>query len=284
MTQRIPRSTGWPTREVVSIPVSNLWLGHLAAAVPGLRCGWKPQPQVLKLLLMLTLSLTLLHVSGCATLKLPSFKAEKHVKASAKNPVSKAVCIWQPAEGVGLDELPSRGFAGQIVFLTANSPTPVEVEGNVTIFLFDDRGTPEERSRPLHVFRFVDGSWQTHLRSTAWGPTYQLFIPYVRKGAHRAACSLVVQIDPPDSRRVTSALANIVLSGSESFRDGTSAPFFPQHNRFPAGRVHAGGPAVQGDDSRVVPASGESPHAPGSREPQFESFSIPYDFQRANAR
>jgi hypothetical protein len=229
----------------------------------------------------LTLSITLLHVSGCATLKLPSFKTEKHVKASAKNPVSQAVCIWQPAEGVGLDELPSRGFAGQIVFLTADSPTPVEVEGNVTIYLFDDQGTPEERSRPLHVFRFVDGSWRTHMRSTAWGPTYQLFIPYVRKGAHRAACSLVVQIDPPEGRRVTSALANIVLSGSES------APFFPEHDRFPAGRVHAGGPAVHGDASRVVPASGESPlspHARSSQAPKFESFSIPYDFHRANAR
>lgn len=242
--------------------------------------------------LLLTLSATLLHVAGCATMKLPMFKTEKHVKADARNPVTQAVCMWQPAEGRGLDELPGRGFAGQIVFLTAKSPTPVEVEGDVTIYLFDDHGTPEERSRPLHVFRFVDGSWQTHMIPTAWGPTYQLFIPYVRKGVNRASCSLAVQIETPDGRRVTSDMANIVLPGSKSLNDTAAARYVPEHTRLPAGRVHAGGPAVASDVSRVAPASAQSPasslpvgmDASGHQPPKFESFSIPYDFRRANAQ
>ncbi|MDA1052665.1 MAG: hypothetical protein O3C40_19590 [Planctomycetota bacterium] len=242
--------------------------------------------------LFLTLSVTLMHVSGCATMKLPSFKTDKHVKADAKNPATKVVCIWQPAEGRGLDELPARGFAGQIVFLTANSPTPVEVEGDVTIFLFDDHGTPEQRSQPLHTFRFDEGSWQTYLTPTTWGPTYQLFIPYVRKGLHRASCSLAVQIETPEGRRVTSAMANIVLPGSGSLSDGTSSPYSPQHSRLPAGRVHVGAPVTAGDVSHVVPASALSPLSPtptgprasSGQTPKFESFSIPYDFRRANAR
>jgi hypothetical protein len=194
------------------------------------------------------------------------------------------MCIWQPADGRGLDDLPARGFAGQIVFLTANSATPVAVEGDVTIYLFDDQGTPQERSRPLHVFRFVDGSWKTHLRPTAWGPTYQLFIPYVRPGTHRAACSLAVQIEPREGRRVTSEMASIVLAGTEARENGESAPFRPEHHRFPAGRVHGGSASGQAKAARVRPASVQSPassqNTSGSA-PQFESFSIPYDFQRA---
>lgn len=237
-------------------------------------------------ILFLAFSMALMQASGCATMKLPAFMTDKHVKADAKNPVSQVVGIWQPADGRGLDELPSRGFAGQIVFLTAKSATPVEVEGDVTIYLFDDQGTPEERSRPLHVFRFVHGSWRTHLKSTAWGPTYQLFIPYTRQGAHRAACSLAVQIDPPKGRRVTSHMANIVLTGNEALAGGTMLPYQPQHKRFPAGRVHTVGPAAPGDASRVVPASGQLPStlAPANQQPKFESFSIPYDFQGTNSR
>ncbi len=240
-------------------------------------------------MLLLTLSVTLLHGSGCATMKLPLFKTEQHVKADAKNPVTQITCVWQPAEGPGLDELPARGFAGQIVFLTAKSPTPVEVEGDVTIYLFDDHGTAEERARPLHVFRFVGGIWQTYLTPTTWGPTYQLFIPYVRKGLHRASCSLAVQIETPEGRRVSSDMANIVLPGSESFSDGTSSPYLTEHSRFPAGRVLAGGSA---DASQVVPASAQlpwpaapaGPRDASSQTPKFESFSIPYDFRRANAQ
>ncbi|MEO8498994.1 MAG: hypothetical protein ABI614_28355, partial [Planctomycetota bacterium] len=71
--------------------------------------------------LLLTLSVTLSQVAGCATMKLPLFKADKHVKADAKNPATQIICVWQPAEGRGLDEMPGRGFAGQIVFMTAKS-------------------------------------------------------------------------------------------------------------------------------------------------------------------
>ena len=181
------------------------------------------------------LSLTLMHASGCATMKLPLFKTEEYAKATAKNPVAQVVCIWQPAEGRGLDELPARGFAGQIVFLTANSPTPVEVEGNVTIYLFDDHGTPEERSRPLHVFRFVDGSWRTHLKPTAWGPTYQLFIPYIRKGSHRAACSLAVQVDPPKGRRVDVSDGEHRVAWDRGGTGGWSVVVFARAPAFPCG-------------------------------------------------
>lgn len=242
----------------------------------------KPRPIYLPVVL-LTLSVMLSQVSGCATMKLPNFKKERYAKADANNPVTQIICIWQPAEGQGLDELPSRGFAGQIVFLTANSPTPVEVDGDVTIYLFDDQGTPEERSKPLHVFRFIDGSWQTYLAPTAWGPTHQLFIPYVRKGYHRASCSLTVQLETPDGHRVTSAMANIVLPGSGSPSEVVSARFQPEHIRLPAGQI------IANDMGRVVPASAQSlspveTSRSNHSSPQFESFSIPYDFHRANAR
>ena len=117
--------------------------------------------------------------------------------------------------------------------------------------------------------------------------TYQLFIPYVRKGLHRARCSIVVQVDTSYGRRVTSDMANIVLPGSESLSEGAATRYELEHTRLPAGRVHAGGPAAP-----VVAASAQSPlssvpagsGAASRQTPKFESFSIPYDYHRANAR
>jgi len=264
-------------------------------------------------MMLVLLSLTLCQMTGCATMHLPTWKTlptltkGSQTKDDASAAVSQVVCIWQPAEGRGLDDLPTRGFAGQIVFLSATSPTPIEVAGDVTIYLFDDQASIEQQSRPLHVFQFVDGSWQTHLKATAWGPTYQLFLPYVRPGAHRASCSLAVQIDTPDGRRVTSAMANIVLPGSTSISGTPTLPFSPEHTRSPAGRVHLTG-AASGDATQVVPASAESTSLHGrafppnnsqpathreasfdrranfDREARFESFSIPYDFRRTHSR
>jgi len=146
-------------------------------------------------------------------------KEDQFAKATPENPVTRILCLWQPAQGQGLDNLPTRGFVGQIAFFAGQSATPVEVEGNVEILLFDDQGTPDQQSKPIHTFRFVDGSWEAHRNETAWGPTYQVFIPYIRKGDHRAACALCVRFDPQQGPRAISDMANIVLLGTTEDRN-----------------------------------------------------------------
>ena len=71
--------------------------------------------------------------------------------------------------GRGLDDLPARGFAGQIAFFSGESSTPVEAEGDVEILLFDDQGGRQVRevragsgylsqSGPRLVFGLADGA------------------------------------------------------------------------------------------------------------------------------
>ncbi len=161
---------------------------------------------------------------GCAGLttfpagKLTGWLKKKHrlklVVAGPEHPVERIICVWQPGEGRGLDNLPCRGFAGQIFFFTHSLPMPVVGNGMVQVFLFDDQGPPEEQVKPLHVFEFTREAWNQLLVETQLGPAYNVFIPYVRKGMHEAECALVVRLVPEDgSPPVLSDMAYIRLPG-----------------------------------------------------------------------
>jgi hypothetical protein len=130
--------------------------------------------------------------------------------------VREIICLWEPAEGVGLDGLPTRGFAGQLMFFKPGSDQPVPVEGDVRIYVFDNQGTIEEQSRPLHQFDFPSAVWQSFEHDTNLGTAYQVFVPYTRKGGHYAECVVRVRFTAKDQLPVYSKLAGITLPGRKS--------------------------------------------------------------------
>ncbi len=163
--------------------------------------------------------LGLLLGGGCAGSKSflnLNWSGKKIPEASAENPVVRMVCIWEPAEGRGLDGLPTRGFAGQIMFFTAGEATPVRADGNVRIYLYDEGGLQAQQAKPLHQFDYLNGAWTTHLRLGMLGPVYQVFIPYVRKHPYRAKCALRVRFQPDyGGPPVYSEVVSITLPGPE---------------------------------------------------------------------
>lgn len=150
-------------------------------------------------------------LTGCTTFN--TVFGKQMPRATASDPVVEIVCLWQPGEGRDPDGLPCKGFLGQIMFLSRSTATPVICEGAVRVYLFDDQGTLEEQIKPLRQFDFDDGSWQIHLTETAFGPTYNVFIPYVRRGVTDANCSLRVRLKNKQGMQVFSDLTNMSLSG-----------------------------------------------------------------------
>ena len=150
--------------------------------------------------------------SGCATLKMP-FGKDRMQSATARNPVTQVICIWQPSEGRDSNGMPCRGFAGQILFLAGRNSLPVMVEGDVRIYLFDDQGTAEEQTKPIHQYDFDTGSWSPHLTKGTLGPTYSVFVPYTRRGTYEAKCALRVRLKPADEPAVFSDMAMVPLDG-----------------------------------------------------------------------
>ena len=161
----------------------------------------------------LTAGCLLLLLPGCAETSLLKWKQQKHPQADARNPAVKALCLWEPANGHNADGLPTRGFAGQILFFTARSPVPVQVNGDVRVYLFDDQGTREEQAKPIRQFDFLGDAWMVHLQETTLGPAYHVFVPYVRKGHHQANCALRVRLKPAEGPVIFSDMAKVTLPG-----------------------------------------------------------------------
>lgn len=164
-------------------------------------------------LLMLLAVCAAASFTGCSTTSLFTMK-KAMPKASAKNPAVEILAIWQPSEGRGDSGVPTRGFAGQFLFFTGGNASPVEVDGTVRIYLFDDRGTAADQAKPIHQFDFDPGAWKSHLRKSALGPAYHVFIPYPRKDDMLSHCSLRVRLTPTSGPTIYSESANVVLPGS----------------------------------------------------------------------
>lgn len=151
---------------------------------------------------------------GCATFDLAHIDLRSR-KATARNPAIRIVCLWEPAEGRDPKGVPCKGFAGQILFLTSSS-LPVSVEGDVRVYLFDDQGTAEDQAKPLHQFDFDTGAWSQHYSYGTLGPAYNVFIPYMRRGANDATCALRVRLTPETGPAIFSDMTSIKLLGFEN--------------------------------------------------------------------
>jgi hypothetical protein len=162
--------------------------------------------------------LVLAGICGCSSLSesfssVNPFAKQKLVIADADNPAVEVACIWQPGEGPGMEGVPARGFSGQIFFFTRHDAEPALVNGTVRVYLFADKGTPEERGKPLRQFDFTPEDWTTHASMTALGPGYSVFVPYPDPEAYQVRCQLRVRFTPAEGRAIWSEALTMILEG-----------------------------------------------------------------------
>ena len=182
----------------------------------------------------LVLGCVFLVLSGCSSLDLlsPTWNRHDFTIADQKNPAVKMLCAWEAVEGTGLDGMPTRGFAGQILFFNRLDAEPVIVEGDVRIYLFDDVGTPSEQAKPIRQFDFIGQAWNIHAMQTTLGPSYNIFIPYTRENyPYFTNCVLRVRLIPNNGPTIYSNVATVPLPGPKRPSDDRTAS-----NHTPIGR------------------------------------------------
>jgi hypothetical protein len=184
-------------------------------------------------------------------------------EASATDPAAEIMALWQPADGPGTGGVPRRGIAGQVYFFTRRQANPVKVEGSVRIYLFDNRGTAEDQSKPIHQFDYNAEVWNAHLQPSTLGAAYHVFIPYPRKDLNQATCSIRVRFIPKAGATLYSQMSSIELAGP---------PLKPEQTASRAGKPSPGKPTQASatahktahnkahtkrtiSDARVVPAA-----------------------------
>lgn len=161
--------------------------------------------------LLAATSLFLFSSVGCSSLSLPHFGNSPAASVS-RNP-SRCLCLWQPVKTEDASGQPVQGFGGQVYFFEAGSEEPVEVEGDVRVFVFDDVGTPEQQARPKTVKDFDPFVWKSFRTTSQVGTNYSLFVPYDEASQYESVCSLRLRLVQPDGTQVFSDMATVKLAG-----------------------------------------------------------------------
>ena len=202
--------------------------------------------------LLAWLGLTVLLTAGCSTV--PLLSLHKYHKADDRHPVSEIMCVWEPAEGRGLDNQPCRGFGGQILFFAQGYQEPVIATGDVRVYVFDEQGVNGDASKPQHQFDFPAAAWNSFLAPSNLGATYQIFIPYTRKGQHGASCTLRVRFTPEGGLSTYSKMATVQLGDPGPDLDSTSKADQDRHIITAAGETKdgAGQGIVTSDWSQLI--------------------------------
>lgn len=125
------------------------------------------------------------------------------------------LCLWEAAEGQGLDEKPSRGFAGQVMFFEHGNPTPVQIAGDVVIYQYKNYDPDAEEHTLLHTFRFDSGAWQAHRARGTLGDSYNVFLPFADKHKERVTCALRVELTLENGRKISSPYTEVTLAGKK---------------------------------------------------------------------
>jgi len=177
------------------------------------------QPYILSFLLILT-------CVGCSEtsfIKSPGPFLPRARKRAQARQAARILCLWEPAEGQGLDGKPSRGFAGQILFFGAGDAAPIPVHGTTRIYEYDNFDPTEDTPKPIHVFVFDDDSWNVHRAESTMGESYNVFLPYVKRRKGLARCALKVEFIAENGRAISSPVTEITLKPRQTHSKTQSA-------------------------------------------------------------
>lgn len=119
--------------------------------------------------------------------------------------------IWTDSTA-SADGTPSkRGFGGRIYFYDKNNK-PVRVEGELSIYAFDD-SIKTEKTTPDRVYKFRQTELQQHFSETQLGPSYSVWLPWDTVGGERKTIALMPVFKGTGNAVVNAGMSINVLQG-----------------------------------------------------------------------
>jgi hypothetical protein len=155
------------------------------------------------------------------------FKRQSAEKAAAKKkknakdaPPESMVVIWKDAVLDKPGTTSVRGFGARIYFHDTKND-PVRVEGDLTIYGFDDSDKNDEKSSrtPSKKFVFTNEQLQSHFSESDLGPSYSVWIPWEPVGNYRKTVGLVPIFKTSDGKIINGGSSNNVLPGKTPEND-----------------------------------------------------------------
>ena len=155
--------------------------------------------------------------SGCATFRPTSVTEMFEKEKPVVTPSSMAV-VWTTTQVEGSGE-PTRGFGGVVTFYDTKQEKPVRVEGDLTIYAYDELTHQTDTTVPDRKYVFTRQQLEKHYEDGAAGPAYHIWLPWDRLGGPRREVGLIVRFDSAEGKAVMSKPTHTVLPGTTDARD-----------------------------------------------------------------
>ena len=196
---------------------------------------------------------------------LPSWPAKN---AAPEAPQTLAV-VWNAAVLQHPGSTPTRGLGGLVTFYGPDRSTPIRVEGQLNVYVYDDASRPADKVAPDAKYVFPAEQLAGHYGQSALGHSYSIWIPWDRAGGPRQELALTACFQPVEGEPVMGMPTRVVLEGPT--RTGGQ----------PDGTSTVGPRAASPDGS---PDAAGSPSRPARNEPVREMTTTTLPLPRAVER
>ncbi len=116
-----------------------------------------------------------------------------------------------------------RGFGGRLYFYKDTGNDTVEVDGSVTVYVFDSETRDPIHTAPLKKYVVTSDQLASHHSKTSLGHSYSIWVPWDRVGGPNRTLSLVVRFDGREGGTVLGQPLTKQLPGVRS-KDSAPSP------------------------------------------------------------
>jgi hypothetical protein len=158
------------------------------------------------------LLLAVVTLCGCTKFSLkdgfPSF--EKEPKPEVPD---RMVAVWTHSIMNKAGQPSTRGFGGRVTFFNGDDKSSILVDGQLTVYAFDDESEDPENPAPEKKFIFPRATLASHQSESNLGPSYSFWLPWGEVNGPQRRLSLIGRFDDANGRVILSQSASVTLPG-----------------------------------------------------------------------
>jgi hypothetical protein len=159
----------------------------------------------------LTSTLCLGLVAGCAMFDVPD-KLDLSGPSEKFETPTKMTALWTDTV---LVEAGVVGFGGRVMFYGRGDEDPIKVDGELTVFAYDDTDNVKDGAVPARKYVFRAEEFSRHYSESKLGHSYSFWIPWDRVGGPQRQVSLIARFKSAKGGVVMSEMTRHLLPGAQ---------------------------------------------------------------------
>lgn len=113
-----------------------------------------------------------------------------------ENPPERLASFWTDTVQTKPGEKPRRGFGGRIYFYNRKGGKPIDVDGQLVVYAFDEASRSPSDNRPTKRYVFPPEQFAKHASESELGPSYSVWLPWDESSGERKEISLIARFEP----------------------------------------------------------------------------------------